>query len=145
MFKTILLPTDGSQLSEKATATAIQFAQLNRAKIVAISVVQPFPLSSFGDGGVMFDASVYEQQMQDAAQHNVDKVGAAAQAAGVPFEAVVALSVSPYDEIVAAATEYNCDIIVMASHGRKGLNKLFIGSETQKVLAHTSLPVLVLR
>ena len=145
MFKTILLPTDGSPLSEKAAATAIQFAQLNGAKIVAISVVQPFPLSAFGDGGVVLDAGLYEQQMQEAAQKNVDKVGAMAQAANVPFEGVTAVSVSPYEEIVATATKNHCDIILMASHGRTGLNKLFLGSETQKVLAHTHLPVMVLR
>lgn len=145
MFKTILLPTDGSPLSEKAAATAIQFAQLNGAKIVAISVVQPFPLSAFGDGGVVLDAGLYEQQMQEAAQKNVDKVGALAQAANVPFEGVTAVSVSPYEEIVATAAKNHCDIILMASHGRTGLNKLFLGSETQKVLAHTHLPVMVLR
>jgi nucleotide-binding universal stress UspA family protein len=145
MFKTILLPTDGSPLSEKAAATAVQFAQLNGAKIVAVSVVQPFPLSAFGDGGVVLDAGLYEQQMQEAAQINIDKVAAMAQAANVPFEGVTAVSVSPYEEIVATATKKNCDIILMASHGRTGLNKLFLGSETQKVLAHTSLPVMVLR
>ena len=145
MFKTILLPTDGSPLSEKATETAIRFAQLNGAKIVGISVLQPFPLSSFGDGGVIFDANVLEQQMHEAAQHNVDKVGAAAKAAGIQFEGVVTESVSPYEAIVATAAKYQCDIILMASHGRTGLNKLFLGSETQKVLAHTNLPVMVLR
>ncbi|HAT33636.1 MAG TPA: universal stress protein [Janthinobacterium sp.] len=145
MFKTILLPTDGSELSEKATATAIQFAQLNQAKIVAISVVQPFPFSPMADGGIVIDAGLYERQMQEAAQRSLDKVGRAAQAANVPFEGVVALSISPYEEIVAAASKHNCDIILMASHGRTGLNKLFLGSETQKVLAHTTLPVMVLR
>ncbi|MET3134856.1 nucleotide-binding universal stress UspA family protein [Oxalobacteraceae bacterium GrIS 1.11] len=145
MFKTILLPTDGSELSDKASATAIEFAQLNQAKIVAISVVQPFPYSPMGDGGVVLDAGLYEKQMQEVAQHNIDKVGAAARAANVPFEGVVALSLSPYEEIVAAAATHQCDIILMASHGRTGLNKLFLGSETQKVLAHTTLPVMVLR
>lgn len=145
MFKSILLPTDGSALSEKATVSAIQFAQLNGAKIVGISVVQPFPFSPMGDGGYVLDAGVYERQMQDEAQSHIDKVAAAAKAANVPFEGVVALSVSPYEEIVEAATKHHCDIIMMASHGRKGLNKLFVGSETQKVLAHTTLPVMVLR
>lgn len=145
MFKTILLPTDGSPLSEKATATAIEFAKLNGAKIVGVSVVQPFPFSSFSDGGIVLDAGVYERQMQEAAQRNVDKIAAAAKAAAVPFEGVVAMAVSPYEEIVATAEKYHCDIILMASHGRKGLNKFFVGSETQKVLGHTNLPVMVLR
>ncbi len=145
MFKTILLPTDGSPLSEKATATAIQFAQLNQAKIVAISVVQPFPFSPISDGGAVFDARQYEREMHEAAQVNLDKVGVAAREAQVPFEGVVTLAVSPYEAIVDTAAKYGCDIIMMASHGRKGLNKLFLGSETQKVLAHTTLPVMVLR
>lgn len=145
MFKTILLPTDGSDLSEKATATAIQFAQLNQAKIVGVSVVQPFPFSPMSDGGIVLDASVYEQQMHEAAQRNLDKVGAMARDAGVAFEGVVSLSSSPYEAIVETADTHACDIILMASHGRKGLNKLFLGSETQKVLAHTTLPVMVLR
>lgn len=145
MFKTILLPTDGSPLSDKATATAIQFAQLNGAKIIGINVVQPFPFASMSDGGIAFDAGIYERQMQESAQAYIDKIGAAAQAANVPFEGMVALSASPHEEIVAAAIKFNCDIILMASHGRKGLNKLFVGSETQKVLAHTTLPVMILR
>ena len=93
----------------------------------------------------MLDASLYEQQMQEASQRAVDKIGEAARAVGVPFEGVVVVSPSPHEEIVNAAQTHHCDIILMASHGRKGLNKLFVGSETQKVLAHTELPVMVLR
>ncbi|WP_317201784.1 universal stress protein [Janthinobacterium sp.] len=145
MFKTILLPTDGSPLSQKATATAIQFAQLNQAKIIGICVVQPFPFAPMSDGGIVLDAALYERQMQEAAQSTIDKISVAAREANVPFEGVVALSVSPYEEIVDTAAKYGCDIILMASHGRTGLNKLFLGSETQKVLAHTTLPVMVLR
>jgi len=145
MFNTILFPTDGSPLSDKAAETALAFAQLNKAKLVAISVVQPFPFSPMADGGVVLDAGLYEEQMHTAAQQAVDKLGQAAQAAGLAFEGVVAISPSPHEEIVNAAAHYHCDIILMASHGRKGLNKLFVGSETQKVLGHTQLPVLVLR
>ncbi|CDG85294.1 universal stress protein [Janthinobacterium agaricidamnosum] len=145
MFTKILLPTDGSPLSDSATVTVIEFAKLNQAAIVAVSVVQPLPFAPLGDGSIVLDASEYEHQMRVSAQHNLDKVQAAARAADVPFDGVVALSPSPYEEIVAAASKFNCDIIIMASHGRKGLNKLFIGSETQKVLAHTTLPVMVLR
>src|SRR5476651_278703 len=123
MFNTILFPTDGSPLSDKAAATALAFAQLNKAKLIAISVVQPFPFSPMADGGVVLDAGLYEEQMREAAQHAVDKL---AQAAGLAFEGLVAISPSPYEEIVNAAATYHCDIILMASHGRKGLNKLFV-------------------
>jgi nucleotide-binding universal stress UspA family protein len=145
MFKSILLPTDGSDLSDKATATAVQFAKLNQAKIVAITVIQPLPFSSMGDSGAVIDSGQFATQMQDAARRHIGKVAAAAQAAGIPFEGLVAMSPSPYEEIVEAANQHGCDIIIMASHGRKGLNRLFLGSETQKVLAHTTLPVMVLR
>ena len=145
MFKTILFPTDGSPLSDQAANTAIAFAQLNQAKLVAVSVVQPFPFSPMADGGIVLDASLYEQQMNESAQRAIEKIGEAARAANVAFEGVVALSPSPHEEIVNTAQAYQCDIILMASHGRKGLNKLFVGSETQKALAHTHLPVMVLR
>lgn len=145
MFTSILFPTDGSPLSDQAAQTAIAFAKLNQAKLVAISVVQPFPFSPMADGGIVLDASLYEEQMNVSARQALEKIGAAALAANVPFEGVLALSPSPYEEIVNTAQVHQCDIILMASHGRKGLNKLFVGSETQKVLAHTELPVLVLR
>jgi nucleotide-binding universal stress UspA family protein len=145
MFKSILLPIDGSELSEKATATAIQFAQLNHAGIVAVTVVQPLPLAPLGDGSVMIDSGQYATEMQAAARAHIDKVAGAAAAAGIPFEGLITMSTSPSDEIVEAAKKYSCDIILMASHGRTGLEKLLLGSETQKVLSHTTLPVMVLR
>ncbi|GGX93345.1 universal stress protein [Massilia dura] len=145
MFKNILLPTDGSGLSVKATDTAIRFAQVHGARIVSICVAQPFPFVPMAEGAVVPDTAVFETQINAAAKINIDKVAASCAAAGVPFEGIVTASHSPYEEIVAAAEKHGCDIILMASHGRKGLNKLFLGSETQKVLAHTTLPVLVLR
>lgn len=145
MFTSILFPTDGSPLSDQAAKTAIAFAQLNNAKLVAVSVVQPFPFSPMADGGIVLDASLYEEQMNTSARQALEKIGEAARAANVPFEGVLALSPSPYEEIVNTAQSHQCDIILMASHGRTGLNKLFVGSETQKVLAHTHLPVMVLR
>jgi nucleotide-binding universal stress UspA family protein len=144
MFKTILLPTDGSDLSDKATATAIQFAQLNQAGIVALYVVQPVPLTPMADGSTLLDTGAYDQQMHTAAEEVLSKVRVAAQAASVPFEGVIALSPRPADEIVDAAKKYHCDVIVMGSHGRTGLNRLLAGSETEKVLSHTTLPVLVI-
>jgi nucleotide-binding universal stress UspA family protein len=146
MFKNILFPTDGSDLSDKATARVIELAQVHGGRIVAISVIQPFPIVPLGDSGMVApDTGVYENHMERVAQQNVNKVAAAASAANIPFEGLVSLAPSPYQEIVAAAEKYGCDAIVMASHGRSGLNRLFLGSETQKVLAHTHLPVLVLR
>ena len=146
MFNNILFPTDGSELSDRATATVIDLARKHGGKIVAVSVMQPFPFIAMGDSGVAVpDAGVYETRMLDITNANVKKVAAAAAAAGIPCETVTSAAASPYESIVDAAEKQGCDVIVMASHGRKGLNKLFLGSETQKVLAHTRLPVLVLR
>lgn len=145
MFTSILLPTDGSELSDKATAIAVDFAKLHQARITALTVIQPMLMPSLGDSGAVIDAGQYETQMQDAARAHINKVAAAASAAGIPFEGIIAMSASPYEEIVEAAKKYGCDLIMMASHGRTGLSKLLLGSETQSVLSHTTLPVLVLR
>ena len=145
MFKSILLPTDGSDLSDKATAIAVDFARLHQARITALTVIQPLLIPTLGDGGAVLEAGQYETQMQDAARAHINKVAVAASAAGIPFEGVITMSAKPADEIVSAAEKYGADLIMMASHGRSGLSKLLMGSETQSVLSHTTLPVLVLR
>lgn len=145
MFKTILVPTDGSPLSDKAISAAIDFAQLTAGKIIALSVAEPYPFSPLHESASAIEASNYDDQMRMRAQQIVDKVANAAKAAKVACEAHVALSFSPYEEIIHTAKKYGCDAIFMASHGRKGLNRLFLGSETQKVLAHSTIPVLVYR
>lgn len=145
MFKSILLPTDGSQLSERAAQTAIEFAKIHGARMTAVSVIVPLPVVPLADAAVLPDAGLYDLKMRRNVEAGLDKIVAAAAAAGVPCDAVLGEAVSPYEVIVKTAEERHCDIILMASHGRKGLNKLLLGSETQKVLAHTHLPVLVLR
>jgi len=145
MFKHILIPTDGSPLSAKAVQAAVNFARETGARITALSVAEPFPYSALSESAFLPDQTRYEKQMQDHAQRYVDDVAEIARAAGVPCETRVALSFSPYEEIVRLAQEQGCDVIFMASHGRKGINRLFVGSETQKVLAHSNLPVMVFR
>jgi nucleotide-binding universal stress UspA family protein len=145
MFKHLLVPTDGSPLSAKATQAAVSFAKEAGARITAVSVAEPFPYSALSESAFLPDQARYEKQMQDQARRHVDEVAEAARSAGVPCETRVALSFSPYEEIVRLADELGCDAIFMASHGRKGINKLFVGSETQKVLAHSTLPVMVFR
>lgn len=150
MFKTILLPTDGSPLSDKAARMALEFAQMSGSKIIALSVIEPLPVTpmmggGMMDGGVIVEPAVYEEEADKAARGHMDKIAAAARAADVPFEGLIAQSGSPYDEIVKTAEQFHCDLILMASHGRTGLDKWLMGSETQKVLAHTTLPVLVLK
>lgn len=145
MFKIILVPTDGSPLSDNAIRAAIELAQFGSGKIIGLSVYESYPFSALYEGAAMPEANLYDEQMRARAQENVQKIADLAQAANVLCETSTAQSFSPYEEIVKAAEKFHCDIIVMASHGRKGLNKLFLGSETQKVMAHTSLPVLVFR
>ena len=145
MFKSILFPTDGTELSEKAAATAVQFALLNQARIIGITVVQPVPATPISDVGVVVDVGDFAVHMQEAAREHIDKLAAAAQIAGVPFEGVVSTSTVPFEEIIEASKKYSCDLIIMATHGKTGLDKFLLGSQTDKVLSNTTLPVLVLR
>lgn len=145
MFKTILVPTDGSPLSDKAINAAIEFAQSSGGKIIGLSVAEPYPFSPLYEAAVTDEANIYEEKMQQRAQLHVQKIADLAQAANVPCETSIVQSFSPFEEIIRTAEKSHCDIIFMASHGRKGLSKLFLGSETQKVLAHTTIPVLVFR
>ncbi len=145
MFKTILVPTDGSPLSDKAINAALEFAQISGSKIIGLSVAEPYPFTPLYQDAGAADGTIYEEKMREVAQLHVQKIVDAAKEAHVPCETIVTQSFSPYEEILTAAKKFGCDVIFMASHGRKGLNKLFVGSETQKVLAHTTLPVLVFR
>ena len=145
MFKHLLVPTDGSPLSAKAARAAIEFAKAVGARITALSVAEPYPYSAMVESAYLPDQSRYEKEMQDHAQRFVAEVAELASADGVPCDTRVGLSFSPYEEITTTAKELGCDAIFMASHGRKGINRLFVGSETQKVLAHTMLPVMVFR
>lgn len=143
MFKTILVPTDGSPLAEKAVAAAIKFAKEIDGKIIGISVAEPHPSALLSDSD--FFGSTHEAKARDLAQEHVQRIAVAASAENVPCETVAVHAIRPYEEILNAAGKYNCDVIFMASHGRKGLPGLFVGSETQKVLTHSTIPVLVFR
>jgi nucleotide-binding universal stress UspA family protein len=145
MFNTILVPTDGSALSEKAVRGAIEFVKLTGGRIVAVSVAEAYPFASLSQDGAAPDQNVYEKQTRMYAQLHADQVAEIAAQAGVRCEKHVTMSASPYEGILAAAKEHGCDAIFMASHGRKGLSRLFVGSETQKVLAQTTIPVMVFR
>jgi len=145
MFKTILVPTDGSPLSDKAVNAAVELAKTHGGKIVGICVAEPYPFSPLSDASFPDERTLYEQKAHDIAQQHVGKVAAAARVLGVPCETMVTQSFSPYEEIIKAADKWNCDVILMASHGRKGLSRLLIGSETQKVLTHSTIPVMVFR
>ncbi|MDY7577875.1 universal stress protein [Herbaspirillum sp. RTI4] len=145
MFKSILVPTDGSPLSEKAIQTAVEYAQLSGAKIIGISVAEPYPFSPLAESAMAIDPSLYEDSVLALARQYVQKIADAAHAGGVQVETATAMSFSADEEIIKAAAQYGCDVIFMASHGRSGFSRLLLGSKTQKVLAHSTIPVLVLR
>lgn len=147
MYQRILVPTDGSTLSKKAMRSAVELAASLGAEVVALNVVPRYPQSYF-EGGIPVatsEVSRVEKQWAERGQAIADEVGKAAEKAGVKAKAVTVKSDLVAEAILAAARKNKCDLVVMASHGRKGLKRLLLGSETQHVLTHGNIPVLVLR
>jgi nucleotide-binding universal stress UspA family protein len=147
MYKRILVPTDGSALSKKAVKSAVDLASATGAEVVALHVVPRYPRSYF-EGGLALSAAEIErieQQWTEQGQALADAVGKAAGKAGVRARAITVRSDLVAEAILAAARKARCDLVVMASHGRKGLKRLLLGSETQHVLTHGNIPVLVVR
>jgi nucleotide-binding universal stress UspA family protein len=146
MFKNILIPTDGSELSQRAVRTAVSLAKLHQARITGIHVIPDYHLLIAYEGA--FDPVTEERIEEDAkvrAESYLAFVRKCAEDAGVPCDTVCETSDHPYDAILKAADARRCDLIVMTSHGRKGLAAVLLGSETRKVLTHTRIPVLVVR
>ncbi len=145
MFKKILVPTDGSALSEKAAKAALDFAAQHGAAVVGLAVAEAYPFMLMPEAGAMVDLSTYEELQDKSAQQAMERLKAMAAAAGVNCEVLSTRGVHPYEEIINTASAKGCDLIWMGSHGRKGLDKLLLGSETQRVLSHSTLPVMVYR
>ena len=147
MYQRILVPTDGSALSKKAVNSAIEQAAATGAELVALYVVPRYPMSYF-EGGISVSNSEVartEKQWTEKGQAVVDEVQRAAKAGGVKAKGVLARSNLVAESVISTAKKHKCDLIVMASHGRKGIKRVLLGSETQHVLTHSKLPVLVLR
>lgn len=145
MFKNILLPTDGSPAAESAVHACIQFAKQTGASITAIHVMPVLHMFTYEPG---VTESVHEQVRKDRELHSkkyLELVEQRAAAAGVPCKSMLVTSDYPYEAIIEAARSGHSDLIAMASHGRKGIKGLLLGSETQKVLTHSAIPVLVFR
>ncbi len=143
MFSKILIASDGSPLSIKAASAAIAFARACNAELVALSVAILYPVMP--EVGGLPDLSAFEDAARAEAQQLLEPIAAEAAKAHVRCELVVRYAPSPWQEIVEVATERGCDCIWMASHGRRGLSRLLLGSETQRVLVHTGIPVMVYR
>ncbi len=144
MFKRILVPTDGSTITEKAAHTAIALGKQNGATLFVIGVKEPFPYSAISEMQPVPPQEFYDAQERIASGH-VKAVTEAAAAAGVAFQGHTVEALHPWEAILDHAKLQSCDLIVMASHGRRGVSALLLGSETQKVLTHGALPVLVVR
>jgi nucleotide-binding universal stress UspA family protein len=147
MYQRILVATDGSTLSKKAVGSAIAMAKLCGAELVALKVVPRYPQSYF-EGGLALPASdiaKVEKQWAEHGQAIVDAIAKSTAAKGLTVKAVTAKSDLVSEAIISTAKKHKCDLIVMASHGRKGVKRLLLGSETQQVLTHSHVPVLVLR
>ncbi|MFZ2737524.1 MAG: universal stress protein [Burkholderiaceae bacterium] len=147
MYTRILVATDGSSLSKRAVTSAIALAALTQAELLALKVVARYPMSYF-EGSIPLpekEIAQVEKQWVDAGQAVVDAVQKAAERKGVKARALTVKSDVVSDAIIATAKKYKCDLIVMASHGRRGIKRILLGSETQQVLTHTQTPVLVLK
>jgi len=147
MYQHILLPTDGSRLSLKAATHAVALAKAMGAQLTGFHASPEYPLPIYADG-VIFEPQApedYRAQCRQEAARILGALAAKAKRARVPFSSAHAFSSSPWSAILAAARKQRCDAIVMASHGRRGVSALVLGSETQKVLTHSKLPLLVVR
>ena len=141
MYKHILIPTDGSDLSQQAIEHGIALAKAVGAKVTALTVTEPFYVSAFEPSMVEY----YKKHVDTLATKHLDTAKNAANASNVPCELVRLENEHPYQAIIDAAHARGCDIIVMASHGRKGVSAIVLGSETVKVLTHSPIPVVVVR
>ena len=144
MYKRILVPTDGSEITGKAVQAAFDLARLCGAELFTIGVKEPFPYSAISEMQPVPPQEFYDAQERIAAG-NVKTVVDGAAAAGVKCSGHTVEALHPWEAILDHAKAQNCDLLVMASHGRRGVSALLLGSETQKVLTHSTLPVLVVR
>ena len=145
MFKNILLPTDGSNLSQVTIQKAVQLAKSLKAEITGISVVPEQKYYLYQTGINVQEKEETAKQHKRQAERNLAVIERAARGVGVPCETLCEIGDHPYETIIKVAEKRGCDLIMMASHGRRGLKGLLLGSETQKVLTHSRIPVLVHR
>lgn len=146
MFRNILIPTDGSEQSQRAVKCAIELAKLHGSRVTGIHVIPDYHLLIAYEGA--FDP-VTEERIEEEAKARADAylgfIRKECGEAGIQCATVCETSDHPYDAILRAADSNVCDLIVMTSHGRKGLAAVLLGSETRKVLTHAKVPVLVVR
>lgn len=144
MYKRILVPTDGSEITAKAVETAVTMARAFGATLLTLAVKEPFPYSAITEMQPIPPQEFFDAQERIAVKH-LDQVKAACAAVGVECLAAAVEAAHPWESIIDFGKDQGADLIVMASHGRRGVAALLLGSETQKVLTHSTVPVLVVR
>jgi len=147
MFKHILIPTDGSKMSDKTVQACIDFAKFSKAAITALVAMPTYPVPSRSQllSGKFENIAKYEERTLAKGQKILDDIVAGAKKSGVKVNPVVVLSDEPYEAILATAKKSGCDLIFMASHGRRGFDELLHGSQTHEVLTRSKIPTLVYR
>ena len=144
MFHRILVPTDGSDITAKAVTTAVSLAKSLGAEVYTISVKEPFPYSAISEMQPTPPQEFFDAQERIATQR-VQAVVSTCKAAGLACEGHTVEGLHPWEAIIDHARQQECDLVVMASHGRRGVSALLLGSETQKVLTHSKVAVLIVR
>ena len=144
MYSKILIPTDGRELSDKALEAGVNFAKALGSSVVIATVIEPYSYSNLSEYRPE-SIDQYDSRVRELAQERLEGARELVEKKEVPCEVVAFKSFSPAEAIIDAATEYGCDLIFMASHGRQGLAAVLLGSETQKVLTHSKIPVMVYR
>jgi nucleotide-binding universal stress UspA family protein len=147
MFKNILVPTDGSELSQEAVRRAVWFAKESGAKITGMYAKPEYPVTYYGEGALIDPTTPekFTELAEQQAELNLGFIEKLCQEQGVEYRSLSLTNDIPYEAIIEAATQCACDLIFMASHGRRGFSGLLLGSETNKVLTHSKIPVLVFR
>ncbi|GAB3040518.1 MULTISPECIES: universal stress protein [Oleiagrimonas] len=145
MYKHILLPTDGSDLSLRAVDAGIQLAAKLGAKVYGLHVAMPYPAMSYMTEIITISEATYSEEAAERAERYLAEIKSRADTAGVTCETHYTFDEHPAKVIIDTAESKGCDLIVLASHGRRGFDRLLLGSETQRVLVGCELPVLVYR
>jgi nucleotide-binding universal stress UspA family protein len=147
MYKHILIPTDGSELSDKAINAGIKFAREAHARVTGFTAVPEYQIPSEAElmARRAISLEVHERQIKQQAESVLQKIADRARAAGIEFDTDYEQNDRPHEAIIRAAEKHGCDLIFMASHGRRGVSALVHGSETQAVLTHSTIPTLVYR
>ena len=148
MYKHILVSTDGSKLSQKASKTAARLARFVGARLSGVYVMPEYMPPNYGEASLyitLMSPKTFKAATDKDANAALAFIAKEADAASVPFAGIKTTNAQPWSAIISAARAKKCDLIVMASHGRRGLAGLLLGSETAKVLTHSKVPVLVCR